>query len=392
MHIVIRQTKYLLLLPLVLLVSVLLLPFEQVGAVESYGIGAMPAHPRADNPRTTSIFVYESEPGSVTEDAVKLINNTDEQRTVKVYAVDSQHSSDGAFACAQAVDEKKDVGAWLTLQTNEVTLEPNSNKEVSFSVKVPATAETGEHNGCIAIEDTKAPTQQVGNGIVLSFRSALRVAVTVPGNIEANLAFTNLIINEQKDKLMISPILKNTGNVSVDASVKISLNTFFGGRVASSEGTFVVLNKNESRFNFELEKPFWGGWYTLSTNADYALLQQAPSGEDDRQAADGSSRMLFIAPQPAATLLYSLAALAALGTGIYLVWRRRQFALMHQATGAYTVKPGDNLQALAERASVNWRKLAKLNNLKPPYSLRSGQVIRVPKPRPSKDKISKKQD
>lgn len=388
-----RQTTYSILLAGIIIVGGLLsLAVTPVGAVESYGIGAVPAHPSEDNPRTKSIFVYEAKTGSVTQDAVKLINNTAEEHIVKVYAVDSQHSSDGAFACAQAVDEKKDVGSWLVLEQNEVTLPPHGNQEVSFKVTVPPNAETGEHNGCIAIEDVRAPTQQVGNGIVLSFRSALRVAVTVPGKIQANLTFTNVLINDDSGKLVVSPVVKNTGNVSVDASVRSSLTTVFGNVVAESKGTFVVLNKDESRFNFNFERPFWGGWYSLQTEATYAILKEHPGASDMKQTARSETRSLFIAPNPTALFVYISSLVAIASVTIYLIWQRRRFKLMHQATVAYDIKPGDTLQALAEQAGINWRMLAKLNRLKPPYSLRSGQTLRIPKRRPkTADKSSKNQ-
>jgi hypothetical protein len=351
-------------------------------AIESGGIGAIPANPQANNPRTKSIFVYEAKPNSVKTDAVKVINNSNTQKTIKVYAVDSQHSSDGAFACAQAVEAKKDVGSWVQLDKNEITLDAGKTEEIPFTVTVPANAETGEHNGCIAIEDVRAPKQQMENGIVLSFRSALRVAVTFPGKIEANLDFTNLIVNQQKDKIVVSPILKNAGNVSVDATIKISLNTLLNHKKAESEGTFVVLNKDESRFNIELSRPFWGGWYKLKSEATYAPLQQNPSGNAPKSATNSKSQTLFIAPHPTALLIYAILLVVLVASISYIVWRQRQLTNLRQDTVEYKVRAGDDIQVLAEKLAIDWRKLAKLNNLKAPYSLQVGQVIRVPQPRP----------
>lgn len=354
-----------------------------VHAVETGGIGAIPANPQPNNPRTKSIFVYEAKPNASREDAVKVINNTNEQRTVKVYAVDSQHSSDGAFACAQAVEDKKDVGSWLTLSKNEVTLEAGKSEEIPFTLTVPSNASTGEHNGCIAIEDVKAPRQQVGNGITLTFRSALRVAVTVPGKIEANLDFINLFIKQQKDKIIASPVVKNSGNVSVDAAINISLNSLLGTAVAKSEGTFVVLNKDEATFNMELPRPFWGGWYSVKSEATYTPLQQNPTIKKPQAATNEISKTIFVAPHPTAVLMYTVF-LALIIAGVsYLAWRRRQFANLHQATVDYKVQRGEDIQILAEKYAIDWRKLAKLNKLKAPYSLHPGQIIRVPQPRPN---------
>jgi len=363
-----------------------------VSAVESSGIGAIPANPQPNNPRTKSIFVYEAKPSSVKNDAVKVINNTNEQHTIKVYAVDSQRSSDGAFACAQAVEDKKDVGSWIKLEKNDVTLEAGKTEEIPFTVTLPANAATGEHNGCIAIEDVKAPKQQVGNGIVLSFRSALRVAVTVPGKIEANLDFINLLVDQQKDKLIVSPVLKNTGNVSVDANLTVSLNSIFNTNLGESKGTFVVLNKDETKFNMELARPFWGGWYNLKSEATYTPLQQNLSSEKPKVATNATSKMLFIAPHATAILIYAVVLVLVAGIICYVIWRRRQFANLHQATVGYKVRSGDDIQVLAEKLDIDWRTLAKLNNMKAPYTLHVGQMIRVPQPRPNEqDNPTKKQ-
>lgn len=44
----------------------------------------------------------------------------------------------------------------------------------------------------------------------------------------------------------------------------------------------------------------------------------------------------------------------------------------------YTIQPGDYLLAIALKSGVNMEALATLNNLKPPYALSPGQVIKIP--------------
>lgn len=374
-----RQLKLVILFTCCSILLAMLVPSLPAWAVESFGVGAIPAHPRPDNPRTKSIFVYEIEPGNTQTDAVRVINNTDQTRTIKVYAVDSEHSSDGAFACAQAVEQKKDVGAWLNLGTDQVTLAPGSNQDIAFEVRVPTTAETGEHNGCIAIEDIAAPTQNTGNGIVIHFRSALRVAVTIPGDTHASLTFTRFTTEERQQALNVSPVLQNTGNVSVDASVKVKLLTAFGTSLAAAEGTFVVLNKNESRFNFELPRPFWGGWYWLESSVNYAPLQQSSAKQHEKTHVSAPSRWLFVTPQPLAWLVYAFVLAVAVFGCIFLICRRRRWKRLHQATTTHVVKNGDSLQSLAAAAGVSWRSIAKMNRLKPPYSLTVGQRVQLPK-------------
>jgi LysM repeat protein len=45
----------------------------------------------------------------------------------------------------------------------------------------------------------------------------------------------------------------------------------------------------------------------------------------------------------------------------------------------YTVQEGDTLFNISQKINVPWTTLAELNKLKPPFSLKPGQVIKVPK-------------
>lgn len=346
-------------------------------AIESSGIGAVPANPRPDNPRSKSIFVYESPAGQTIQDAVVVINNKPQVQTLKVYPVDSQRSSDGAFACAQAADEKKEVGSWIQLAQNEVTLQPNSSQKVDFTLTIPANAEVGEHNGCIAVEESKPTQQAAGNGITLSFRSALRVALTVPGNIYANLQFSELKYSVLQDKVRVSPVVKNEGNVSVDAQVRTALQNIWGSTFNAAEGQFAVLHKDESRFNFELDRPFWGGWYKLVTSAEYTPLRDGTPG-DQKKTLQAEEQLVFVPPNGLASLLYIIVPLLLL-IGLFVWWRyRRHWRGLQERTIIYKAKDGDTLTSIANKAKVDWKKLAKLNNLKPPYGLEAGQSLKIP--------------
>jgi LysM repeat protein len=53
---------------------------------------------------------------------------------------------------------------------------------------------------------------------------------------------------------------------------------------------------------------------------------------------------------------------------------------LESITYDYTVQPGDTLFNISQRLHTNvpWTTLAELNNLKPPFSLKSGQIIKIP--------------
>jgi len=46
--------------------------------------------------------------------------------------------------------------------------------------------------------------------------------------------------------------------------------------------------------------------------------------------------------------------------------------------GTYTVKSGDSLSVIGQKEDVDWREIAKLNNIKSPYLIKTGQVLKMP--------------
>lgn len=380
------MTKFLLIASSVLAVGVLTTAAwtPMADAVEYGGIGLKPAQPKVNNPRTQSIFIYELKAGATQTDAVRIINNTSKPHPVTIYAVDSVPSSDGAFACAQAVEEKKGVGDWIHLSRSQVTLQPLTNQVVPFSVILPATASTGEHDGCIVIQDAAPTAAQAASGITLSFRSAVRVAITVPGTIITKLHLDSVSQKStSRTTLTVSPSYTNGGNVSLDTTITVRLATIFGHSSSDSHGQFPVLPHTTSRFNLEVKKPFWGGLYKRQVSTSYRMLTAGGSTDTSAHTLPTATTWTVLAPRPLALLIECITGVVILAALVVWFMRRRAHHLLLVATEDYKVKKGDNIQALAEKHHIDWKKLAKINHLRPPYALTVGEHIKVPKKVPA---------
>lgn len=347
-------------------------------AVEYGGLGAKPSNPDLANPRTQSIFVYTLKPGEQKTDALTVYNNTNQRKVVSVYAVDSQTSSGGAFACAQKVDSKQDVGSWVTLADEEIALNPGQKQSITFDLNIPANAGVGEHDGCLVVQEQTTTTKQQ-SGVALSFRSALRMVVTIPGKTFKKLSYVGLSHMSKEGNQILRPSIKNEGNVSVDGEVKASLKNVFGFTVGKAGGTYPILPKSQAEWNFEIKSPIWGGLYVATTAVSYDASDR-PLGVTGgpRMTIKGPSKTFFLAPKPAAAALELLIILALAAMTIILRRRttdRRQ-ALQHWQS--YTVKKSDSLQALAATHNVSWKQIARINKLKAPYALTPGQAILLP--------------
>ena len=383
-----KSRKFSFSLLIVFILSALIFSFEGDSALAmGYGgIGGRPAYPDPKNPRTQSIFVYTLEPGTTKNDGVLLVNNTDKEKTLMVYAVDSVVSSGGAFACRQMNEPKKDVGRWISLSKSEVTLQPGKNEIVPFTIKVPKEASVGEHNGCIIIQEKKEKKENQ-KGMVLTFRTGLRVAVTVPGKIVRKLKIENFQVEKRKNgNFLLRPQIRNLGNVSIDTDVKVITRYFFGLILAQHGGQFPILRGKTSDWNFELKKPFWGGWYKSQLIATYDQNPEASIGiQSGKSLTTLKSKPIyfFSPPTPLALSIEIVVLLLIIFLIFLLVLAIKRKKWIQNQWQEYQVKPEDDIKKIAEKFGLSWKLLARVNKLQPPYALKPGDTIKVP-PKPKK--------
>jgi len=360
-----------------------------VARAELGSIGANPAYPREDNKRTKNIFIHTIKPGDEVDDGVRVFNYTKEQRTVEVKAVDSILSSDGSFSCRQSVEKKKDVGAWTTLETEKVVIKPESNVIVPFTVAVPTNATNGEHGGCITIQDTKNFASTTGGGVQLGFRSAIRMAITVTGDLVKKLTIERIDIHRiDNGNYTVSPVAKNDGNVSLDVTARAQLRSVFGQKTDIKSADYPIIAGATTGWPFEFKRPFWGGYYKAYTSLTYNADPDAGLGEltKEKKRISQQSEYFLMVPAPQAIAIYVTILLIPIIVLAVWLWRRKRAKRDPSKQGKsksawvqYTVEAGDTISLLAESHHIAWKKLAKKNKLRPPYTLEVGQVILLPR-------------
>ncbi len=368
-----------------------------VGAVESGGIGGRPANPDPSNARTKSIFIYELKSGETKTDAVLLMNNSDKEETFNVYAVDGILTNTGAYSCEQAVEEKDDVGAWVKLSETQVTLAANTTKEVPFTTTVPEGADVGEHNGCMVFQSDTDEGDVQGN-VRVRTRQAIRLVVTIPGDLKKEVAIKDFTVGKLNQLQQFLLTITNTGNVSADVDARVVLRTLWGSNVYNDGGGYPVLASNDLELNFLNENPpFWGGWYNASSQVTYdtraGVFSVDTAGQLDTKTSPTIT--VFVNPQPGAWATYAVLLLAIAGLVTFWVLRRRERRMTAQWP-EYTVAKGDTVVSLATERGINWKLVARANEMKAPYALHKGDVIKLPtdvqpkKPRQTLRRASKK--
>lgn len=352
-------------------------------AVEYGGIGGRPANPDSSNPRTESIFVHTIAPGGSVTDAIRIINNTAETKTLEVYGADSIVSSGGAFACAQRADPQKGAGPWIKLSKSEVTLASLTNEVVSFEIALPENASAGEHNACIVVQEKEVAGANEGRtGVVLSFRTGIRVAILVPGEITRQLEIGTITATKKENgDISFKPTVKNTGNVSIDAKVNVAVKNMLRMTVATLGGEYPILRGQESEWNLDFQKPFWGGWYKAFYSVEYDGGETAGVGTKSGQELvrlSASPISVFSMPHPAALVIEAMVLLLIIILIILLIISHRRKVWIKNHWQSYTVASGEEIMDIAKRYNVSWKLLAKVNKMEAPYELHAGDVISVP--------------
>jgi LysM repeat protein len=360
---------------------------------QSSGIGGKPAHPDASNARTKTIFVKTIKPGETATDEVAVTNNGSSEKTVLVYATDSVPSSGGAFACAQAIETPKNVGKWLSVPQASVAIPAGATVNVPFSVTVPKGADPGEQNGCIVLQEKKDASVQ--GGISLSFRTAIRVAVLVPGDIRKEITPVSVDVSTKDSSVIVSPTVKNTGNVSVDVEVTGQLTTIFGVIAKQHGDAFPLLRDQLTTWNLELKKPFWGGFVVASYQLKYDASDNYIGVTNNNTrivTVNGPSKLYFVPPSLLALCIELFIAILVIGLAIRYVMVRAHRRIVAEDWKDYKVKAGDQLQTLATKYGIAWRVFARANHLKAPYNLTTGQLIKVPHRQSTKKKPTQGED
>ena len=198
--------------------------------------------PGAQAPR--AYFDYDVSPGQVIDDKVSIINRTDTNLNLNVYAADAYNVPlDGSFALHLLNEKRTDVGLWTTLPIQNLNVPAHSQSTFPFSVHIPANARPGDHAGGIVAVNTAQSVQQQGSArVAVNKAVGSRMYLRVKGTLHAALDVTNLHVNTstwsawplQGGKgARITYTLVNSGNVRLDGTATLSVKDVWGRTVKS---------------------------------------------------------------------------------------------------------------------------------------------------------------
>ncbi|MDP2930290.1 MAG: DUF916 domain-containing protein [bacterium] len=225
-------------------------------------LGIKPANPDPTQPFGKSWFMYTAEVGKEIKDQVSITNLSDVPVKAKVWAADAITTPDGAFAVKEEVS---DIGAWITLSEGVLDLQANETKTIDFILKIPESAEVGDHMGAImtqaigTLAELEKGKAEIAPGIKVVTRIGARVYLTVPGEIITVLEFPEFSWEMKDNKFYFLLTLVNKGNVRIEPQGEITVKNLLGAKIGElTIPTRVVFPKGEIVIPVEWEKlPFW---------------------------------------------------------------------------------------------------------------------------------------
>lgn len=312
----------------VVLLFILFTPITCVEAQGQAGVGIKPA-----------TIERTADPGEVQDHTVEVTNLSSARQVYYLFTRDIVAVSDGGTPIfAEEGQEKSgfELTEWVTLDTQEITLDPGEATTIGVTIAVPDNATPGSHFGAVFVSMT--PPRMRQSGASVGYDVANIISIRVAGDaIESaqirSFSTDNYIHGESK--VNFKARVENKGTVLVRPTGPLEVFNMFGKRVAlitfneSKAGIFPFTTR-EFSVEWEDEGPGFGR---------YQAILSLVYGDQGRHSTITSTLSFWILPMniimPAVGVLAVLLIGSYVGVKLYI---RRSVQTM--ATGRRLVRRG----------------------------------------------------
>lgn len=289
----------------------------------------------ADNPAVTAkgYFVYQMQYGSSTSGQVRLRNTGTRPITVELAAVDATTAQTGGSAFATEASPNG-IAQWVHLDEQQVTLQPNAEQNVGFTVLAPTSVKPGQYLAGIAALSKNTPSapaatvtaKQVGAAINLQKRYVIAVQADIAGSWTPALNIDAVNVLARPTGTYIGVQMQNNGTTFIKPSGSLILTSAEGKQILSQPikmGTFVTGTNVEYPIAWP-ETP-QAGKYKVAVNLTYGdgktatysneveiSSQEAARSAEVAKAAPGAPQVI-VQPSPIKPwMIYGVGGLLAL--------------------------------------------------------------------------------
>jgi hypothetical protein len=342
------------------------------------------------SPREGEFFEFTLDENETIKDYAVITNGSDKEQFIIVTAVDGTLTQQGHFALESLDRSRDDIGAWTELEAAQYTIPSMGSVSVPFSLTIPSGTTPGEYTGGLLVTgDTSKSNVNAsagGNsnmGAAISVSMGTRIYLKVKGDLIMDLSWNEFSSSFEEDsyRYQFANQFTNNGNVQVKLNGDVTISSplpFFEDVVLPIEDKLVNPDSSIELSGYWTDLPKFGLFKAISSiNYEQNMLFTKGDLANDVSATP-SERTLSFWIIPTKELLISFA--ISLICFFVLMYRSRRFQKLLSATQSYQWPTDESLVAIATRYKTDWKLLAKLNKIKSPYMVFTGQTLRLPTP------------
>jgi hypothetical protein len=184
---------------------------------------------------TRTQFEYSTDPGTQVIDYVVVANRGETAAEFAIYATDATNDVDtGAFGLLPSDVEPTDLGSWITMDVDSVTLQPGQESTIPFNLLIPSDATPGDHVAGI-IASITTTSEEDGTTVNLEQRVGARMYLRVSGDVVASTEISGITTSFTPElnpfafgRLTLDYSVRNTGNVRMDIVQDVKITGPFG--------------------------------------------------------------------------------------------------------------------------------------------------------------------
>jgi hypothetical protein len=336
-----------------------------------------------------SWFVYTKNPGDLIEDIATIKNYGSSTSIVRIYPVDAMSSQSGSFILKFEHDDQEGIGEWTSVSRQEIKIAPDERIDVPFKIKIPQDISPGQYIGGIVIEYGPNVTQgnvvnctngnNCGNSIVaVKTRIGSRIYITIPGQVEEKIDLTDFnYFTTLTGQSRFNFTIVNRGNVVYQPVAEITIRDSSGkvyDTFTKPLGISMPDTTIQPVITWDKQRPLVANFSATAKVTFPRRFQIA--GENLHGSPVLKTIDFLIIPWDH---IFYLSIIALIATGLCAM---HSLKLKKMITGSekYLVQENDDLVSIASAKKISWKRLVEINRLHPPYVLKKGMTLFVPKP------------
>ncbi|MBD3270507.1 LysM peptidoglycan-binding domain-containing protein [Candidatus Peregrinibacteria bacterium] len=313
------------------------------------------------------------EPGKKINDSITLKNNSGtENLNFKIYAADSKNSSNGNFGFKLDGTSQNHIGQWMEFPEKEYDLKPNQQINIPFHISVPSYANPGTYAGGIVTEHL-GENQNSANKTMARKVKPIFLEIAGERNIDYSLDNFSFNLNDNKPEFYFSVTNSGTIFININGSIEITGGFLSGPSVLEIEESVILQEKTQSKAIKWNNPPLFGNFKAKLNLNVYELNTKT----NQLEPIDTIQKNIEFSILPTSVIIvFASLIVLIIGPFVFLfLFRKKQIITSHNRT----VKKDETLKQIADDENIAWKKIAHLNKLKAPYSIKTGQKLKIPK-------------